>query len=60
MPLHYILTDAIACMGGSAELVRVLNKFVACISLDTHNRISTQVVTMRILRGIQSQLIPHT
>ena len=25
MPLHYILTDAIVCMGGSAELVRVLN-----------------------------------
>ena len=60
MPLHYILTYAIVCMGGSAELVRVLNRFGACVSLDTHNRISTRIVTMRILRDIQSQLIPHT
>ena len=60
MPLQYILTDAILCMGGSAELVRVLNRFGACVSLDTHNRISTRIVTIRMLRGIQSQLTPCT
>ena len=60
MPLHYILTDAILCMGGSAELVRVLNRFGACVSLDTHNRISTRIVTISMFRGIQSQLTPRT
>ena len=61
MPLYYIIIiDAILCIGGSAELVRVLNRFRACVSLDGHNHISTQTVTIRMLRGIQSQLTPHT
>lgn len=61
MPLHYIIIiDANLCIGGSAELVRVLNRFRACVSLDGHNHISTQTVTIRMLRGIQNQLTPHT
>ena len=57
MPLHYILTDTVLSMGGSAELVRVLNRFGVCVSPCTQNRIAARVVTHN---GIQSQLLPRT
>ena len=44
MPLQYLLADAILCMGGSTELVKMLNRIGAVASLDTHDRMATLVV----------------
>ena len=37
-PLHALLTDAIETCGGSPRLTRLLNRFGACASTDTHDR----------------------
>ena len=47
MPLHVLLTKAIFCNGGSQELVRLLNRVGAVASLDTVNRLNTQVAVRR-------------
>ena len=51
MPLHYLLTDAIQCHGGSTTLVKILNRVGACTSMDTLQRIQTTVATRRIEQG---------
>ena len=51
-PLHYILTDSIICHHGSSVLVKILNRVGACISLDTHDRITNQIATSRLYAGI--------
>ena len=38
VPLHLLLTDLIDLQGGSCELIRVLNRFGAIASSDTHRR----------------------
>ena len=37
-PLHVLLADAIETCGGSHRLIRLLNRFGACASPDTHAR----------------------
>ena len=37
-PLRVLLTDAIETCGGSPRLTRLLNRFGACASTDTHDR----------------------
>jgi len=51
MPFQYLLADAILCMGGSTELVKMFNRLGIVASLDTHDRIATAVVTQRINKG---------
>jgi len=60
MPLQYLLSDAILCLGGSTELVKIFNRIGAVASLDTHDRIATCAVTDRIAKGIRFELEPQT
>ena len=41
MPLHYLLSDAILCLGGTIELVKIFNRIGAVASLDTHDRVAS-------------------
>ena len=59
-PLQYLLDDAVLCMGGSTELVKMLNRIGAIVSLDTHDRMATLVVTQRINKGILNELVFNT
>lgn len=60
MPLQYLLSDAILCLGGSTELVKLLNRIGAVASLDTHDRVVTCAVKDRIAKGIGFELQPQT
>ena len=60
MPLQYLLADAILCLGGSTELLKIFNRIGAVASLDTHDRIAMYAVTERITKGIYSELVPRT
>ena len=56
MPLHYLLTDAIQCHGGSVTLIKIFNRVGACASIDTLQRIQTLVAAKRIKKGPSSYL----
>ena len=43
MPLHYLLSDEILCLGGSTEFIKIFNRIEAVASMDTHER--TQLKT---------------
>ena len=49
MPLQYLLSDALLCLGGSTEL---FNRIGAVASLDTHDRVATCAVRDRIVKGV--------
>ena len=53
MPLHVLVTDTILCHGGSLQLVRIMNRVGAVVSIDTASRLATSVVSTRISRGIK-------
>ena len=53
MPLHFLLTEAILCHGGSMELVCLFNRLGIEASLDTNSRYATYVVEKRITEGIK-------
>ena len=55
MPFHTLLTEATLCHGGTQELVKILNRVGAIASIDTHQRLATQVVQERMAEGI----LPH-
>ena len=55
MPFHSVLTEATLCHGGTHELVKLLNRVGAVASIDTHQRLATQVVQQRIARAV----LPH-
>ena len=57
-PLHVVLTDFILCHGGSLELVRIMNRIGAVASVDTCNRLATQVVQTRIQETFTKELVP--
>lgn len=59
MPIQFLLTDTVVCLGGSSELVKILNRLGAAISLDTHKRIATWVAAERLNRGIMNELITN-
>ena len=44
MPFHILLTEAIQCHGGTQELIKILNRVGAVASIDTNQRLATQVV----------------
>ena len=56
MPLHALLTEAILCHGGTQELVHILNRVGAVASIDTNQRLATQVVQARIENGILPEI----
>ena len=56
MPLHYLLSDAILCLGGSTELVKIFNRIGAVASMDTHDRVATYAVKDRMSKDIQFEL----
>ena len=60
MPLQYLLSDAILCLGGSTELVKIFNGIGAVASLDTHDCIATCAVTEQIAKGICFELEPRS
>ena len=60
MPLQYLLSDAILCLGGSTELVKIFNRVGAVASLDTHDRVATCAVKDCIAKGISSELQGQT
>ena len=55
-PLHLLLTDYIDSQGGSAELVRNLNRVGAVASTDTHHRYVQYQVQKRISEGLTHSL----
>lgn len=59
MPMQFLITEAAVCLGGS-RLVKILNWLGIPIYLDTYNRISTDIATEYIRRGILSELVPST
>ena len=56
MPLHILVTEATLCHGGTQELVKMLNRIGAGSSIDTSQRLATQVVHSRIVKGILPEL----
>ena len=56
MPFHSLLTEATLCHGGTQELVKILNRVGAIASIDTHQRLATQVVEERISQGVISHI----
>ena len=56
IPVHFLLTEAILCHGGSVELVKLFNRFGMVSSLDTNNRIATYIVQKRIIGGIKPSM----
>lgn len=57
-PLHVMLSEAILSNLGNLELVRIMNRIGAVASLDTSNRLATQVVQIRMRRGFKESLEP--
>ena len=57
-PFHVLLTDAMLCHGGSQELVKIMNRVGAVASIDTCNRLATQVVEIRLQEGFKGSLNP--
>lgn len=57
-PLHVMLTEAILCHGGNNELVKIMNRLGAAASLDTCNRLATQVAQVRLEEGVKRYLVP--
>lgn len=47
MPVHLLLTDVIKAGGGTSETVKILNRFGAIASEDTHSRLVTYVSAQR-------------
>ena len=60
MPLQYLLSDAVLCLGGSTERLKILNRIGAVSSLDTHDRVATYAVGEHIAQGFRSELQPQT
>ena len=57
-PLHVLLTDIVDSQGGSYELIRILNKFGAIASVDTHRRYVQYQVSKIQEVGVCHQLNP--
>ena len=58
MPFHVLLTKAILCNGGTNDLVRIINRVGVAASLDTANRLCTDMVIKRQQKGIVRELNP--
>ena len=56
MPFHMLVTEATLCHGGTLELVKILNRIGAAASIDTNQRLATQVVHSRIVQGILPEI----
>ena len=56
--LHHLVADTVEVMGGSRQLIRVLNRLGVCVSPDTHDRLVTQVAETHKSKSIWSELSP--
>ena len=56
MPLQTLVTEATLCHGSTQELVKILNRIGTASSIDTSQRLATQVVESRIIEGIVPEL----
>ncbi len=56
VPLHLLLTDLIDSQGGSSELIRILNRFGAVASNDTHRRYVQFKVQQKMKSGYLNDL----
>ena len=56
MPFHALLTEATLCHGSTQELVHILNQVGVVASIDTNQRLATQVVQARIANGILPEI----
>ena len=54
--MHFVLTEAILCHGGSMELVKLFNRFGMVSSLDTNNQIATCIVQKRTTEEIKPSI----
>ena len=59
MPFHSLLTEATLYHGGTQELVKILNCVGAVVSIDTHQRLVTQVVQEIMAQGILPDIIEN-
>ena len=60
MALPFLLTTAACSLGASTQLIQILNRFGAAVSINTHEQIPTFVANQRILTGVQKELMPST
>ena len=56
IPLHLLLTDLIESQGGSCDLIRILNRFGAVASSDTHRRYVQFKVQQKMSLGFLNEL----
>ena len=56
IPLHLLLTDLIESQGGSYDLIRILNRFGAVASIDTHRRYVQYKIQQKVSSGYLSDL----
>ena len=56
MPMHLLLTDLIESQGGSLDLIRILNRFGAVASSDTHRRYVQFKVQQKVSSGFLDDL----
>ena len=59
LPLHALITDAVESYGGSAMLIRMLNRLGACSSADTLARVIQYRVEEREKRGVKQDCNPN-
>ena len=59
LPLHALITDAVESYGGSAMLIRMLNRLGACSSADTLARVIQYRVEEREKRGVEQDCNPN-
>ena len=57
-PFHIVIADLIECFGGSAELVKFLNRFGVCVSYDTLLRHIQEKVEEEEQKGLLLGLTP--
>ena len=55
-PFHTLVTEATLCLGGTQELVKILNRVGAAASIDTNQRLAMQVVESRRIQGILPEI----
>ena len=60
LPLHNLITDVVESLGGSTQLVQILNRLGMCSSADTLARSIQYRVQEREPRGPEQECHPHS
>lgn len=56
--LHHLVADSVDMLGGSRDLIRLLNRLGVCVACDTHDRLVTDVAEQQRTASIWSELSP--